>query len=323
MATDDRNPPLGQNQARAEGEPAVPATPNIRVPKMHSVRDFLEHWRPAIELGILAVAVVAAFIAGRSDATFKNEEAHLGKATELLEQFAQVSKDQANSVAQMIAIENKRIAIENKRSELDDKLGVVLARGEFDNALNEAEKYCCQTCGPNYLLEASLTKALQAEEEAEPLLSAADYNRLALYGSSVWKVSTTEKFANKALHHPDCTPIDQFYSQLILGHAKFSLLPKGAEFTRVNGARKEFRKAAAMLETESTTDDTRVHVGECYAVWAANEGYLGYSSESKEAWQKAVNSWSPLANAGELKTAWDAWVKGARNGYKPSISYLF
>jgi hypothetical protein len=168
-----------------------------------------------------------------------------------------------------------------------------------------------------------LTKAIQAEKKAEPLLAAAEYNHLAILGASVWDVSTTERFVNKAVNNATCTPVDRFYSYVILGHAKFSLLPRGAEFTRVDSARQEFRRAVALLQTESTTDFTRAHLGECYAILAGHEGYLGNSIESEEAWGKAVDSWSRLANAGELKSNWDPWVQEAHHGFKPSIASLF
>ena len=199
------------------------------------------------------------------------------------------------------------------------------AREDFNKALDEAETFCSTCvmgCSPNYPIEIPLDRAVQAEKTAEKLLVSAEYNRLATLGSSVWEVSKTEAFVKKALDRSGSS-LDRFFSHLVLGHVYFSHLEKGAELTKVEAARKEFRLAIASLQPESANDAIRVHTGECYAIWAAHEVYLGNLPAYGQAMTNAYSAWTKMPTEPVLKTKWNAKVESANRGVRPEISCLF
>ena len=66
---------------------------------METIRQFLRRWKPVTELvlpvAVIAVAVFAAFVAWRSDATFKEEAELLREAKKLVEQEDSTFKQEA------------------------------------------------------------------------------------------------------------------------------------------------------------------------------------------------------------------------------------
>ncbi len=191
--------------------------------------------------------------------------------------------------------------ISSKLMDLENQAEALQAEEDFNKALDSADSNCsgCPTCSPNYLIEVPLEKAVKAEKLAEPLLGAAEYNRLATLGSSVWDVSRTAAFIEKALAR-SASPLDRYFSHLVLGHVYFCHLEKGVELSKLDAARKEFKLAVSFLQTENTNDGTRIRIGQCYAIWAAHEAYLHNTSESDQAWANATTSWSKLPTEAEF-----------------------
>jgi hypothetical protein len=295
----------------------------------------------------------AAYIAWRSDATFKEEAELLRQAKTLVEQEESTFKQEADllrGVKMLVEQENvklkqgvevldktaellkqstaqsaQQVAVLNMAAELFKESEMLRAREDFTRALDDAETFCSTCvvgCSPSYPIEIPLDRAVQAEKTAEKLLVPAEYNRLATLGSSVWEVSKTEAFVKKALGR-NGSSLDHFFSHLVLGHVYFSHLEKGAELTKVEAARKEFRLAIASLQPESTNDAIRIHTGECYAIWAAHEVYLGNSPMYVQAMTNAYSSWSKLPTEPLLKTKWDAKAESAMRGVRAEISCLF
>ena len=182
----------------------------------------------ALTASVLIVAVVAAVIAWRSDATFKEEAGLLREATALVEQEDSTFKQEAeilrgvkglveqenatskqgvdvlDKAAELLKLSTKQsaqqVAVLDKVAELLGESEMLRAREDFNKALDEADGYCsdCPLCSPDYLIEVPLDRAIRAEAKADKMLDAAELNRLAILGSSVWDVSKTEAFVKKA-----------------------------------------------------------------------------------------------------------------------------
>ncbi|MGA2620862.1 MAG: hypothetical protein ABSF26_24840 [Thermoguttaceae bacterium] len=247
---------------------------------------------------------------------FNQTTKQAAKQVEVLDKAAELLKQSTTQSAQQVAVLSTAAQVLNQ-SEL------LRAREDFNKALDEADGFCsgCPACSPNYFIEVPLDRAVQAETRAEILLSSAEYNRLATLGSSVWEVSKTEAFVKKALARSGSS-LDHFFSHLVLGHIYFCHLEKGAELTKVEAARKEFRSAVASLQTETSTDGVRTNTGVCYAIWAAHEGYLATSNYSQVV-SSANSAWSRLPNEKELQLRWYATIDQAIHGIRPQISCLF
>jgi hypothetical protein len=237
----------------------------------------------------------------------------LDKATALLKQATDQSSQQVTVLA---------AAADALRQVTTQK-----ARDDFNDALDSADNYCCSTCAPgsapNYLIVIPLDRAVQAEKKAEPILTAAEYNRLAMLGSSVWELSKTEHYLTKAASKSP-SAIDQFHSHLVLGHVYYSHLQKGAELSKAQRARQQFDLAvAALLNVQPTNDEIMRLTGEAYAVRSSHERFLGYDVESSDALQKAKAHWSKLPDTATLTTDWIGRIAQAGAGIRPQVSCLF
>ena len=75
------------------------------------------------------------------------------------------------------------------------------ARDAFDKALDEADSYCsdCQQCAPPLGLSYPSRQSGRWVAELKDVLTAAEYNRLAILGSSAWEVDKARGFALEAL----------------------------------------------------------------------------------------------------------------------------
>lgn len=323
---------------------------------METIRQCLRRWKPVTELvltvAVIAVAIFAAYVAWRSDATFKEEAELLREAKTLVEQEDSTFKQEAEllrGVKTVVEQENakvkqgvevldkasellkqsttqsaQQVAVLSTAVEVLNQSEMLRAREAFNKALDDADAFCsgCPACSPIYYIEVPLDRAVQSEIKAEKLLGAAEYNRLATLGLLVWEVSKTEAFAKKALARSGSS-LDHFFSHLVLGHVYFSHLEKGAELTKIEAARNEFKLAMTSLQTETTTDATRTRIGECCAIWAAHEGYLGNNSMYSQVVGYANSVWSKLPNEAQLKSNWYATIGQAIHGNRPQISCLF
>ena len=137
---------------------------------------------------------------------------------------------------------------------------VLVAREEFDHALDEAEALCghctCdgQSCGtwlyssctPSYLIAIPLDKAIRNEPKITDYLTAVEYNRLAILGSSVWNFDRTKQYIDKAIRVGH-EPLDGFLSHLVMGHVYFRYLSDLPDTANIEKARNEFTEAVASL----------------------------------------------------------------------------
>ena len=206
-----------------------------------------------------------------------------------------------------------------------DQQAATRAREEFDNALDEAEKYCpdcCNSCAPDYLIEVSLDKALRAEPVATPLLTAAEYNRLAELGSSVWDFQKSESYVKKALTKSEA-PSDLYLSYLVLGHINFKHLNDDSEHAKLNVGRDNFRKAIASIQAATASDLGKVHHGEGYSLWAAHEAVLHNYDNAEQMMEVAWATWSRLPNRDILETAAYDRTQRAASGSMPEVACLF
>ncbi len=267
----------------------------------------------------------------QEDSTFKQEAEILRGVKGLVEQENATSKqgvDVLDKAAELLKLSTKQsaqqVAVLDKVAELLGESEMLRAREDFNKALDEADGYCsdCPLCSPDYLIEVPLDCAIRAEAKADKMLDAAELNRLAILGSSVWDVSKTEAFVKKALDRSG-TSLDRFFSHLVLAHVYFCHLEKGAELGKVEAGRKEFRLAIGSLQTETTTDAIRTRSGECYAIWAAHEVCLGNSAMYSQVVANATSQWTTLPDEFLLRSKWFATIEAAKRGTKPQISCLF
>jgi hypothetical protein len=197
------------------------------------------------------------------------------------------------------------------------------AREAFNKALDavEANRESCSEHVPTFSVHIPLDQAIKAEEVAGPLLTAAEYNRLAVLGSSEldsWKV---EEYARKA-EKKSQTKADHFASQLVIAHLHFCNINKDAELDKIQAVRQEFGTAIAILLPEEHISANKVRIGQAFALLAAHEKYMDKMTNSDEAWKKAlaylVGHCGPGNMVSELKDK-----LGWSSSGKPSISFLF
>ena len=177
-------------------------------------------------------------------------------------------------------------------------------------------------CSPVYLIEVPLDKAIGFEPNAAELLTAAEYNRLAVLGSSIWDFQKTEQYANKALAKSK-TPLDGFVSHLVLAHNTFRHLNDDPERAKIKDGRYHFGQAVASLQTNIGTDAGQYHSGEGYGIWAMHEAFLKNDKDCKQMRGFADSAWSKLPNGSALLKELDERIKIAGGGVRPEIACLF
>lgn len=200
----------------------------------------------------------------------------------------------------------------------------LLERNSFDQALEEAEKHCssCSGEGPDYLIAIPLEKAIQAEPGAEELLVAAEYNRLTMLGSSVWDFEKTVRYAKKALEKSQ-TPLDKFFSNLVLGHVYFNHLDSDPDHVKLEDARKCFRAAIRDLQDKSGSERGQLHLGSAYGLWAQHEAFLKNEADCQHCREQARSTWSKLPTATALVAELDGHIQATKDGSRPEIACLF
>ena len=117
--------------------------------RMEQILPLLHRWKPLSELlltlAVIAVAVFAAYIAWRSDATFREEKELLSEAKTLVEQQVQIS---------------------SKLMDLENQAEALQAEEDFNKALDSADSNCsgCPTCSPNLSDRGSIRESGQSRE---------------------------------------------------------------------------------------------------------------------------------------------------------------
>jgi hypothetical protein len=204
------------------------------------------------------------------------------------------------------------------------QLKVFGQRDLFDIALDEAESYClaCSSCSPAYMIVVSLDKALRSESDASELLTAAEYNRLAMLGSSVWSFDRAEMYAQKAFQKSD-TSLDRFFSNVTLGHIHFRHSRNDPERAKPETARKYFNEAIKSQQADSGTDIGQFRLGQGYALWAMHEAFLHNDVEAEQQRDFAETSWKKLPDAETLVKEMDERIKAAKDGASPDLACLF
>ncbi len=317
-------------------------------PRMRTLQ-CLRRWKPLIELIltilVLIVAVCAAVIAWRSDATFKDEARLLSEAKALVEQENTTFKQEAQLLGGVKALAEQENAtfkqgvailettkgliretngLLGKTKELWDREAVHKARDDFDMALDEADRYCQgPRCSPTYAIFIPLDKAVRREQEAAQFLTAAEYNRLALVGSTVWDFGISEQYVKKALDKKDKTPVDIFVSHLVLGHLNFVFLKADPDHANLKAARAHFDQAIKALPEHSGVDAIRAYVALGFEFWAAHEAFLKNNEESKQLAKMAVASRSGLSDPDDFERQLNATLDSANRGVMPQIGCLF
>jgi hypothetical protein len=169
--------------------------------------------KPFFDLAGVLTAIIVGWIAWTSDKAFHHQ-------AEILEEMKKIATNSDGALRR-----HADILDEMKKMVAQDK--AYRAREAFNQGLDEAESYCpnctgegCPPPAPPYLSLIALNKAVSREPDTAILLSQGEYNRLAILGSAVWDYHTTEVYAKKALDRSK-TPIDKFFSCLVLGHINF------------------------------------------------------------------------------------------------------
>ncbi|MGD0899573.1 MAG: tetratricopeptide repeat protein [Thermoguttaceae bacterium] len=317
---------------------------------MERIRQFLRRWKPLTELvltlSVIIVAIFAAVIAWRSDATFEEEAGLLREAKTIVAQEDATFKQEAEllrDVKTLVEQENvtfkqgvailettkgligQTTELIKQTKELVERETIHEARDDFDKVLDEADRYCegCSQCSPSYAINIPLDKAVRREQEVTPFLTAAEYNRLAMLGSAVWEFGMAEKYVRKAMDKKDKTPVDVFVSHLVLGHLNFVHLKDDPEHATLKDAKDHFTQAIAALPPNSGSDAIRTYVGRGYGIWAAHEAVLKHSEESDRLAKLAKASWSGLSDAHTFEVELSALLASASAGVMPQIACLF
>ncbi len=301
----------------------------------------LEHWKPVVEL-VLAIAAVfiafyAAQIAARSDATFKEEANLLADAKTVVEQENKTFNQGVAILDATKGLVSQATELIKQTKELLARETMHMARDDFDKLLDEADQYCvaCPQCSPTYPIIIPLEKASRREEEVAAVLTAAEYNRLAMLGSSVWDVEKTKSYVTKAMDKERATrgtakekeggtgvEVDDFVSHLVLGHLYFVHL-KDDEPANLKRAEENFREAIKALPVNSGNDAIRAYIGQGYAIWSAHEAFLKRNDESSQLADWAIASWKGLSDHELFEKELDERRKAAADGVMPQIACLF
>ena len=141
-------------------------------------------------------------------------------------------------------------------------------------------------------------------------------------GSSFWGFEKTEKFAKKA-RDKGSTPLDTFFSNLVLAHINFQHVADDPEHAKLESGRDYFRKAIASLQTSDGSDAGQYFIGEGYGLWAIHEAFLKNEKESKQQRNFADVAWSKLPNHSESVAQLDQQIKAAIAGVRPTIACWF
>jgi len=166
-----------------------------------------------------------------------------------------------------------------------------------------------------------IDKAVRWEREAAALLTAAEYNQLAMLGSKVLDFPTTEGYIKKAMETSN-QPLDKFFSHLVLGHIHFAHFKSDPKHANLKDARDNFKKAIDNLNTSE--DATRFYLGHCWGLWAIHERVLKNSVESQTYYESAKVSWSGLPDYSELvRNLFEQIEDAACNNIEPDIACLF
>ncbi len=198
------------------------------------------------------------------------------------------------------------------------------ARAKFDAALDKSEELCKQ-CGefcPPYSLPLHLNRAIYNEPTAEPLLTATDYNHLAMLGCSIWDFSTTKKYAEKALNNPrNRTTLDCFFAYLLLAHNHFKHLRDEPSLANIVDGRKYFEEAERCLLKAPPNASVKFNRGQGLALWAADEAFAGYSMEASVKQLQAIDCWKefPQKHRVYLTSKVQSYVFAAKNGRLPEL----
>ena len=253
---------------------------------MEQIRQCLRRRKPVTELvltvAVIVVAIFAAIIAYKSDATFKAEE------------------------------------------ELLTKERLHLAREAFNKALDEADGFCsdCPMCALPFGIFAPLDKAVMREAELSEILTAAEYNRLAILGSSAWEFEKTNGFAAKALAK-SITPIDQFMFNLVLGHLRFLNYKNDNDAANLRKGRDYFQSSIKALDDRHGTDAFRFYLGKAQALWATHERVVKNTDESHRHYILAKAHWEGLPGYENFARQLDVQLSDADSGHMLTIACLF
>ncbi len=249
----------------------------------------IKRFKPLLELSGLITAVVALIIAMKSDAAFH-------RATEILE-----------------------IAEGKSENELAHH-----ARDDFNLALDDASKYCpnCTHCAPAYAIQVPLNKAVTREPEAAAILSAGEYNRLAMLGSSVWDFKKAEYYVKKAMDKSS-EPFDKFFSNLLLGHLNYSYAESDPTDASIQVGNVSFTTAVACMEPQQSKPAVQSLIGQAYGLWALHELLRKDTAESDKHAGLAKAHWKNLPDEASLNHELNERLAAATNGIRPEIACLF
>jgi len=202
------------------------------------------------------------------------------------------------------------------------------AREAFNKALNDLDSVDvanrgCSSDVATFASSIPIAQAIQAEKIAEPLLTAAEYNRFATLVADV-TITTSEEYARKANEKSITTP-DQFLSKLVLAHIHFCALSQDASSDQIDACAKEFNEAiAVLLPYESISASNRRHIGQAYAILSAHQYYLGKKDQAELTWKKAEPFLTGRCAASSHTTDnLKSLLNYGNPVSKPSISYLF
>jgi hypothetical protein len=238
----------------------------------------------------LVVAGIATRITHNSDQTFDRQEKLLAKAT------AMVGQEKA-----------------------------YLAREAFDKALDDADGYCseCQQCAPPFAVLIPLDKAKLREAELTNILTATEYNRLAILGSAVWDFDKTREFALKALQK-SLTPIEKSMSNLVLGHLYFVSYKTDTNPATLQQGRVYFRSSIKLLYDLPPTDAFRFQLGQTEALLAKHE--LATDTGIKrfgEHYEQAKQWWKGLPDGDKHIAQLTADISLGQMDHIPNVACLF
>jgi len=261
--------------------------PKTSVPD--SIISCVKRCKPLLDVTGLITATAAVIIAWKTDTSFRHQ-------TELLE------------------IET-RIA----QNDLSHR-----ARDEFDQAIDEASRFCptCTHCAPAYAIQIPLAKALTREPEAAAILSAGEYNRFAMLGSSVWDFKKTESFVKKAMEKSG-EPFDRFFSNLLLGHLNYTYAESDPASASIQVGDVGFTTAVGCLQPQQAKPAVRSLMGQAYGLWAIHKRFRKDKAKSDEYAELARAFWKNLPDAGLLDRELDDQLAAAADGTRPEIACLF
>jgi hypothetical protein len=233
------------------------------------------------------------------------------------------------SVAMVVTASNtdktttKQVELLDKASRLLAEQVAIVAREHFNHALDDAEAYCtCSSCSPSYLIEIPLDIAVRDEPAARDLLTAAEYNRLAILGSSVWDFKKAEPYGRKALEKSE-TPLDHFVSHLVLAHLHFRHLEDDPAHATIQEGRIHFKEAVTTLENDKGSEAAQSTIGYGYGLWAAHEAFRNDETESRHKMNLAKSWLSKQSDKQSLIDKLEEATLAAKNGARPEIACLF